>query len=266
MSGRLEGKVALVTGAGRGIGRTLVRRDSPPRARSCTSTILEDPREVLAELPESRRGLALAFDVASPPSDRQAHRRPRAARYPRQLRRHPRLDEPRRPQRGHLGGGLGPRHRHEPEGDVLLLRRGGAADAGRRGGSIVNVSSVVAAGACAISPRTRRARAESTRSRSSWPLSWRRTRSASTPSPPAPRTCSATSTTIRRTARPGLRLIPLGRIAEPEDMVGPTVFLASEESAHVTGQLFYVDGGWTSVGRVPEGYVDLAERQQHRER
>ena len=43
-------------------------------------------------------------------------------------------------------------------------------------------------------------------------------------------------------------LIPLGRIAEPEDMVGPTVFLASEESSHVTGQLFYVDGGWT-VGR-----------------
>jgi glucose 1-dehydrogenase len=57
-------------------------------------------------------------------------------------------------------------------------------------------------------------------------------------------------------------LIPLGRIAEPEDMVGPTVFLASEESSHVTGQLFYVDGGWTSAGRVPEGYVDLAERQQ----
>jgi NAD(P)-dependent dehydrogenase (short-subunit alcohol dehydrogenase family) len=61
-------------------------------------------------------------------------------------------------------------------------------------------------------------------------------------------------------------LIPLGRIAEPEDMVGPTVFLASEESSHVTGQLFYVDGGWTAVGKVPEGYVDLAERQQHRER
>jgi glucose 1-dehydrogenase len=58
-------------------------------------------------------------------------------------------------------------------------------------------------------------------------------------------------------------LIPLGRIAEPEDMVGPTVFLASDESSHVTGQLFYVDGGWTAVGKVPEGYVDLAERQQH---
>jgi NAD(P)-dependent dehydrogenase (short-subunit alcohol dehydrogenase family) len=59
-------------------------------------------------------------------------------------------------------------------------------------------------------------------------------------------------------------LIPLGRVAEPEDMVGPAVFLASDESAHVTGQLFYVDGGWTAVGRFPESYVDVAERRQDR--
>ena len=47
-------------------------------------------------------------------------------------------------------------------------------------------------------------------------------------------------------------LIPLGRVAEPEDMVGPAVFFASDESAHVTGQLLYVDGGWTSVAPFPE--------------
>jgi NAD(P)-dependent dehydrogenase (short-subunit alcohol dehydrogenase family) len=53
-------------------------------------------------------------------------------------------------------------------------------------------------------------------------------------------------------------LIPLGRVAEPGDMVGPAVFLASDESAHVTGQRFYVDGGWTVVGRFPEAYVEAA--------
>jgi NAD(P)-dependent dehydrogenase (short-subunit alcohol dehydrogenase family) len=37
--------------------------------------------------------------------------------------------------------------------------------------------------------------------------------------------------------------IPLGRAAEPEDFVGPTVFLASDASEMVTGHVLSVDGG-----------------------
>lgn len=37
--------------------------------------------------------------------------------------------------------------------------------------------------------------------------------------------------------------IPLGRLGEPEDLVGPIVFLASSASAMVTGALLPVDGG-----------------------
>src|SRR5439155_18705746 len=59
-------------------------------------------------------------------------------------------------------------------------------------------------------------------------------------------------------------LIPLGRVAEPEEMIGPAVFLASDESSHVTGQRFFVDGGWTVVGRFPDSYVDAAAAA-HRE-
>jgi NAD(P)-dependent dehydrogenase (short-subunit alcohol dehydrogenase family) len=37
--------------------------------------------------------------------------------------------------------------------------------------------------------------------------------------------------------------IPLGRVAQPEDIVGAAIFLASSESGYVTGQTFNVDGG-----------------------
>ena len=38
----------------------------------------------------------------------------------------------------------------------------------------------------------------------------------------------------------------LGRIGYPEDLVGVTVFLASEASAFVTGVNIMVDGGQTA--------------------
>ncbi|KAF1987131.1 L-rhamnose 1-dehydrogenase [Aulographum hederae CBS 113979] len=38
--------------------------------------------------------------------------------------------------------------------------------------------------------------------------------------------------------------IPLGRVAEPEDMAGPAVFFASEMSRYCTGSQLLCDGGW----------------------
>ena len=41
--------------------------------------------------------------------------------------------------------------------------------------------------------------------------------------------------------------IPLGRIAEVEDVRGPVLFFLRPESAFVTGQILYVDGGITAT-------------------
>jgi NAD(P)-dependent dehydrogenase (short-subunit alcohol dehydrogenase family) len=40
--------------------------------------------------------------------------------------------------------------------------------------------------------------------------------------------------------------IPMGRWAMPEDIVGPTLFFASEAANFVTGQILYIDGGVTT--------------------
>jgi NAD(P)-dependent dehydrogenase (short-subunit alcohol dehydrogenase family) len=41
--------------------------------------------------------------------------------------------------------------------------------------------------------------------------------------------------------------IPIGRWAQPEDLVGPVLFFASPASDYVTGQILFVDGGLTAI-------------------
>jgi len=40
----------------------------------------------------------------------------------------------------------------------------------------------------------------------------------------------------------------LGRWGESEDLIGTVIFLSSNASSYITGQDFYVDGGWTAKG------------------
>ena len=50
---------------------------------------------------------------------------------------------------------------------------------------------------------------------------------------------------------------PLGRLAEPEEIARVIAFLGDAESSYVTGQVLYVDGGFTIDYGVPPTRIDL---------
>jgi 2-deoxy-D-gluconate 3-dehydrogenase len=41
--------------------------------------------------------------------------------------------------------------------------------------------------------------------------------------------------------------VPLARYAEPEELIGTVIYLASKASDYVTGHSIVIDGGWTAA-------------------
>lgn len=67
-------------------------------------------------------------------------------------------------------------------------------------------------------------------------------------------TTTATENTLRNLqtqegrAEKLLGRIRLGRFAQPSDVVGAAIFLASPASDFITGHTLFVDGGWHAAG------------------
>ena len=254
VSGRLTGKTALVTGAGRGIGRALALGFAAEGALVHVND-LHDPADVVAELPESCRGLALAYDVSDVAQVRELFGRLE------------RLDV-----LVNCAGVTGWVDLEDPseetwdrvidtnlKGTFFCSTEAARLMRAAGGGSIVNVSSVVGARAL----RNLAAYGASKGGINSLTIQL-----AGELAPHGIRVNAFApgATNVERNLTDDPRyieswspLIPLGRVAEPEDMVGPAVFFASDESAHVTGQLLYVDGGWTSVSAFPAAYLENAK-------
>jgi glucose 1-dehydrogenase len=253
----LAGRSALVTGACSGIGRTLALGLAAAGALVHANDVV-DPSTVLAELSEDRRGLALRADVGDVAAVRAM------------LARLDTLDV--------LVNCAGVTHFaspfdvDEPDWDrVIDTNLKGAffcsVEAARLmratgGGSIVNVSSVVGsrglrnlagygASKGGINALTVQLAIEFA------PFGVRVNAFA-----PGATNVARNLADDPRYAERWAPLVPLGRIAEPEDMVGPAVFLASDQSAYVTGQHFHVDGGWTAAGSFPPAYLDAAAERQ----
>jgi 3-oxoacyl-[acyl-carrier protein] reductase len=45
-----------------------------------------------------------------------------------------------------------------------------------------------------------------------------------------------------------LKNTPLNRIQQPDEAVGPVIFLASDDSRHITGGFLISDGGLSMIG------------------
>ena len=50
-----------------------------------------------------------------------------------------------------------------------------------------------------------------------------------------------------RSGGEGIKPIPAGRAGHPEDIAGGALYLASDDADYVTGELLYVDGGYSAV-------------------
>ena len=54
--------------------------------------------------------------------------------------------------------------------------------------------------------------------------------------------------------------IPLGRVAQPEDIAGPVLFLVSGLARHVQGEVVNVNGGSGVATTCPDGYYVVAAK------
>jgi len=252
MTGRLAGKTLLVTGAAKGIGHALALG----LAREGAVVHVNDrdnPERALEELPPERRGLALPYDISDTGQIRELFSH---------------LEE--LDVLVNCAGVTGWIDLADPSEETwdrvidtnlkgtFFCSTGAAELMGRAGGSIVNISSVVAirglGGLAAYAAS--KGGINSLTIQLATELAHRGIRVNSV----APGATNVERNLVDdpRYAEVWAPFIPLGRIAEPAELVGPVAFLASDESSHVTGQVLYVDGGWTTVGAFPSSYIENA--------
>ncbi len=137
-------------------------------------------------------------------------------------------------------------------GTMLSCREFGKLMIEKKKGKIVNISSVRGLRATAWGGNegytaTKAAIDMMTRSLASEWAPYKINVNAIAPSTVATRFSEATLQDPEKLRR-FLASCPLGRVAQPSDLVGACLFLASAASDFITGQILYVDGGLTAIG------------------
>jgi NAD(P)-dependent dehydrogenase (short-subunit alcohol dehydrogenase family) len=251
-SGRLEGKVAIVTGATQGIGAAVAREFCREGARLVLVARRADPGRRLVEELGAGRARFIAGDVADEKTSTAAVQAAlesfgkldvlvnnAALDFARDILETERADLERIFASNFFGA-------------FAMLRECGRAMRESGGGSIVNVTSrnasvgvpsmgAYAAAKGALLSLTRVAAIE-------WASAGVRVNAVAPGLTDTPliRSWIGEQPEPARFESELVDSVPLGRLARPEDVSKAILFLASDESAHVTGASIPVDGGYTA--------------------
>jgi NAD(P)-dependent dehydrogenase (short-subunit alcohol dehydrogenase family) len=255
MPGRLEGKVAVITGAASGIGREAARRFAKEGAHVCAADLADEPgEETAAEID----GLYVHADV-SDPDDVQSMYREAAERF----------------------GGIDVLFNNagiSPSDDASILET--EVDAWRRvqdvnlksvflcckygipyllergGGSVINTASFVAVMGAATSQISYTASKGGVLALSrelGVEFAQQGVRvNALCPGPVSTPLLEELFAKDPEEAEKRLVHLPMGRFAEATEIANGALFLASDESSYVTASTFLVDGGLSGAYVTPE--------------
>ncbi len=249
MSGKLTGKVAVVTGASKGIGAAIATHLAAEGAAVVVNyaSSKAGADRVVAEIAgKGGRALAIQADVARPAEVRRLFAEAKQA--------FGRLDV----LVNNAGiyefaplEGVTPEHFHKLFDlnvlGLLFATQEAVKQFGPGGGSVINISSVVSTSAPAgasVYSATKAAVDAVTRSLAR-ELGPRKIRVNSI----NPGMVETEGVHAAGIARSDLRnsfeaQAPLGRIGQPQDVAPAAVFLASDDAAWITGETFYVAGGY----------------------
>jgi len=254
--GRLDGKVAVITGAGGGMGRDAALLFSEEGARVCVADVDADAAVKTAE--EARDAFAVQVDVADEKSVRRMYEET-AERYGGVDVLYNNAGISPADDASILDTGLEAWERVQAvntRGVYLCCKHGIPYLLERGGGSVINVASFVALVGAATSQ-----------------ISYTASKGA---------VLSLSRELAVQFARDGVRVnalcpgpvetplllrifgddpaayerrrvhLPMGRLAKPREIVSAALFLASDEASYVNGATFVVDGGLTAAYVTPE--------------
>jgi NAD(P)-dependent dehydrogenase (short-subunit alcohol dehydrogenase family) len=254
--GRLDGKVAVITGAGGGMGREAALLFSEEGAQVCVADVDAEAAEQTAA--DAREAFAVEVDVANPQHVRRM--------YEQTVERYGGIDVL------YNNAGISPAddasiletepdawqrvHDVNAKGVYLCCKHGIPRLLERGGGSVINVASFVALVGAATSQIAYTASKGAVLSLSR-ELAVQFARqgvrvNALCPGPvETPLLLRIFGDDPEAYKRRRIHL-PMGRLAKPREIVNAALFLASDDSSYVNGATFVVDGGLTAAYVTPE--------------